>query len=121
MKSTNWLFAAMAMMLIWAGSAMAQPELSAEQTFKLQEVEAQASVAKSGNWGIAMGAGLGACLTIIGAGFGISQIAGKAVESMARQPEVAGNINGAMIISAALIEGVTFFSLIVCILILVLI
>ena len=35
---------------------------------------------------------------------------------MARQPEVAGNINTAMIISAALIEGVTFFALIVCLL-----
>jgi len=35
---------------------------------------------------------------------------------MARQPEVAGNINTAMIIAAALIEGVTFFGLIVCLL-----
>jgi F-type H+-transporting ATPase subunit c len=72
------------------------------------------------NWAIGLGAGLGAALTIIGAGYGISTIAGKAVESMARQPEVAPNVQGAMIISAALIEGVSFFSLIVCILILVL-
>ena len=51
---------------------------------------------------------------IIGAGLGIGRIGAAAVESMARQPEVAGNIQGAMIIAAALIEGVTFFALIVC-------
>ena len=58
---------------------------------------------------------LGAGLVIIGAGFGIGRLAASAVESMARQPEVADNIQTAMIISAALIEGVTFFALIVCI------
>ena len=51
---------------------------------------------------------------IIGAGLGIGRIGAAAVESMARQPEVAGNIQAAMIIAAALIEGVTFFALIVC-------
>ena len=56
----------------------------------------------------------GAGLIIIGAGIGIGKIGGAAVESMARQPEVAGNIQTAMIISAALIEGVTFFALIIC-------
>jgi F-type H+-transporting ATPase subunit c len=58
---------------------------------------------------------LGAGLVIIGAGFGIGRLAASAVESMARQPEVAGNIQTAMIIAAALIEGATFFALIVCI------
>jgi F-type H+-transporting ATPase subunit c len=57
----------------------------------------------------------GAGLTLIGAGIGIGRIGGQAVEAMARQPEVAGQIQTAMIISAALIEGATFFSLIVCI------
>jgi F-type H+-transporting ATPase subunit c len=57
----------------------------------------------------------GAGLVILGAGYGIGKIGSGAVESMARQPEVAGNIQTAMIISAALIEGVTFFALIVCI------
>ena len=52
---------------------------------------------------------------IIGAGYGIGKIGAAAVESMARQPEVAGNIQTAMIIAAALIEGVTLFALIVCI------
>ena len=57
----------------------------------------------------------GAGLVIIGAAMGIGKIGATAVESMARQPEVAGNIQTAMIIAAALIEGATFFALIVCI------
>jgi len=59
--------------------------------------------------------GLGAGLVIVGAGFGIGKIGASAVESIARQPEVTGNIQTAMIIAAALIEGATFFALIVCI------
>jgi F-type H+-transporting ATPase subunit c len=61
------------------------------------------------------GSAFGAGLIILGAGFGIGKIGATAVESMARQPEVAGNIQTAMIIAAALIEGATFFALIVCI------
>lgn len=64
---------------------------------------------------ILTGAAFGAGLVIIGAGYGIGKIGTCAVESMARQPEVAANIQTAMIISAALIEGVTLFALIVCI------
>ena len=56
----------------------------------------------------------GAGLVMIGAGLGIGKIGTAAVESMARQPEVAGDIRGAMIVAAALIEGATFFALIVC-------
>jgi len=58
----------------------------------------------------------GAGLVIIGAAMGIGMVAKASVESMARQPEVAGQINTAMIIAAALIEGVTFFALIIIIL-----
>jgi len=61
------------------------------------------------------GSAFGAGLIILGAGMGIGKIGATAVESMARQPEVAGNIQTAMIITAALIEGVTLFALIVCI------
>ena len=57
---------------------------------------------------------LGAGLTCIGAGYGIGRLAGCALESMARQPEVAGSIQTAMIIAAALIEGFTFFALFIC-------
>jgi F-type H+-transporting ATPase subunit c len=63
-----------------------------------------------------LGAALGAGIVIIGAGLGIGRIGGQAVEGMSRQPEAAGNIQTAMIISAALIEGATFFALIVCML-----
>jgi len=58
----------------------------------------------------------GAGLVILGAGYGIGKIGSAAVESMARQPEVAGNVQTAMIIAAALIEGASFFALIVCML-----
>jgi F-type H+-transporting ATPase subunit c len=65
---------------------------------------------------IAFSGSFGAGIVILGAGLGIGRIGASAVESMARQPEAAGAINGAMIVAAALIEGVTFFALIICIL-----
>jgi F-type H+-transporting ATPase subunit c len=78
-----------------------------------QDTAAGASAARvSMNLGSAIGAGL----VILGAGYGIGKIGSSAVESMARQPEVATNVQTAMIISAALIEGATFFALIVCML-----
>lgn len=67
------------------------------------------------NLTILAGAAFGAGLVMIGAGYGIGKIGSCAVESMARQPEVAGSIQTAMIITAAMIEGVTLFALIVCI------
>ncbi len=65
--------------------------------------------------GNGIGAGLGAALTIIGAGFGFGKIGASALESMARQPEVAGRVQTAMIVIAALLEGATFFALVICI------
>ena len=56
----------------------------------------------------------GAALVTIGAAYGIGKLASAALESMARQPEVAGSIQTAMIIAAALIEGFTFFALFIC-------
>ncbi len=56
----------------------------------------------------------GVGLVVIGAGLGIGKLASAALESMARQPEVAGNIQTAMIIAAALIEGFTFYALFIC-------
>lgn len=53
-------------------------------------------------------------LVVIGAAMGISKLAASAYESMARQPEVSGNIQTAMIIAAALIEGFTFYALFIC-------
>lgn len=60
-------------------------------------------------------AAVGAGLAVIGGGLGIGRVGGSAVEAMARQPEMAGQIQTAMIIAAALIEGATFFALIICI------
>jgi F-type H+-transporting ATPase subunit c len=63
-----------------------------------------------------LGAGLGAGLTLIGGGLGIGKLAAAAMEGIARQPNAVAEIRGAMIVAAGLIEGATFFSLIVTIL-----
>ncbi len=82
-----------------------------------QEAEAPAAGATAVAPGpMNLGAAVGAGLVMLGAGLGIGRIGGQAVEGMSRQPEAAGSIQTAMIISAALIEGATFFALIVCML-----
>lgn len=60
-----------------------------------------------------LAAGLGAGLVVVGAALGIGKLAAGALEGMARQPEVSGDLRTAMIIAAALIEGFTFFALVV--------
>ena len=60
------------------------------------------------------GAALGASIAVIGAGLGIGRIGGQAMDAIARQPEAAGDIRINMIISAALIEGVALFAVVVC-------
>lgn len=62
-----------------------------------------------------LAAGIGAGLVAIGAGYGIGRLAASALEGSARQPEAGGDIRTTMIIAAALIEGVAFFGLVVCI------
>lgn len=64
-----------------------------------------------------IGAGIGAGITLIGAGFGIARLASAALEGSARQPEAAGNLRTSMIIAAALIEGLGFFALVICLLV----
>jgi F-type H+-transporting ATPase subunit c len=93
---------ALALVVVMAAPAMAQDGAAAD-------------AGKSSTL-IYLGGAFGAGLVILGAAFGIGKIGSAAVESMARQPEVAGNIQTAMIIAAALIEGATFFALIVCML-----
>jgi len=70
----------------------------------------------AGNWGIGLGYGLAAGLAVIGAALGIGRIGGSAVESIARQPEMAGRIFVNMILAAALIEGVALFAVVVSLL-----
>jgi len=56
-------------------------------------------------------AAIGAGLAVIGAGIGLGQIGGKAVEAIARQPEAAGDIRGAMILMAAFMEGAALIAI----------
>jgi F-type H+-transporting ATPase subunit c len=64
-----------------------------------------------------LGAAVGAGLAAIGAGIGIGNIGASAMEAIARQPESVGEIRSNMIVAAALIEGVAFFAVIVCVLV----
>jgi F-type H+-transporting ATPase subunit c len=102
-------------LLVLAAPAFAQqagPDIPADVT---AEQAANIRNATPGGF-MNLGAAVGAGLVMLGAGFGIGRIGGQAVEGMSRQPEAAGNIQTAMLISAALIEGATFFALIVCML-----
>ena len=63
---------------------------------------------------VALGAGIGAGLICIGSAKGIGHLAGQAMEGIARQPEAGGRIGTNIIIAAALIEGFTFFALLIC-------
>lgn len=102
MKLLKLALLVVGVMLVTAGAALAQTT-TVPQSSTLS--------------GAGIGAGLGAALTIIGAGYGFGKIGSSALESMARQPEAAAKIQTAMLIIAALLEGATFFSLIVCILV----
>jgi F-type H+-transporting ATPase subunit c len=64
--------------------------------------------------GAAIAAGLGMGLTIIGAGYGLGRIGSGAMEGMARQPEIAARIQTAMLIIAAMLEGATLASVVLC-------
>jgi F-type H+-transporting ATPase subunit c len=97
MKFAKIAIMAFGLSLLAQGSAMAQATPTAKAPFS--DLRA-----------------VGAGIVILGAAMGIGMIAKASVESMARQPESAANIQTAMIISAALIEGVTFFALIIILL-----
>jgi F-type H+-transporting ATPase subunit c len=97
MKTLQRLALVLFVLLLIAGPAMAQTPSSS--TFS----------------GSGIGAGIGAALTLIGAGYGFGKIGAAALEGMARQPEVANKIQTGMIVIAALLEGATFFALVVCI------
>jgi F-type H+-transporting ATPase subunit c len=74
-----------------------------------------AAVPGTYTWAL-FGATIACGIIIVGAGLGIAMIGSKAVDSIARQPEAGGRIFSAMIITAALVEGVTFFALLICLL-----
>ena len=89
--------ASMALMMFDVNTALAAPEA------------AEGAAAAGGGIGGGLAAGLGA----VGAGLGIGRNGGSAVESIARQPEMAGSIGTNMIITAALVEGVALFAVVV--------
>jgi F-type H+-transporting ATPase subunit c len=97
MKAMQLIGVVLMVLLVVASPAFAQPS--------------NASTVLSGG---AVGAGLGAAITLVGAGIGFGKIGAAALESMARQPEVAGRVQTAMIVIAALLEGATFFALLIC-------
>jgi F-type H+-transporting ATPase subunit c len=99
MKLIKLTVLACGLFLLVGSSADAQPEAAKPAAAPFSDLKA-----------------IGAGLVIIGAAIGIGGLGKGAVESMARQPEIAGNIQTAMIIAAALIEGVTFFALIIILL-----
>ncbi len=66
-----------------------------------------------------IGAGIGMGLSIIGAGLGIGLIGFSALSGIARQPEQAGKIQGAMILLAVLVEGAAIISLVLCLVLLI--
>lgn len=76
----------------------------------------QAATGMTGSVAV-MGAAIGAGLVALGAGLGIGRIGGSAMEGIARQPEATARIQTAMIIAAALIEGVALFGVVICFLI----
>ena len=76
---------------------------------------------------IAIGAGI-ALICALGAGIGIgiatghaSDAVGKAVEAIARQPEMAGQIRTTLILGAALSEATAIYGLVACIMIIFLV
>ena len=62
---------------------------------------------------------IGSGLAIIGGGLGIGKLAASAMEGIARQPNASGDIRGAMIVAAGLIEGATLFALVIMILLVI--
>lgn len=70
-------------------------------------------LARTGNLGRGIGSGLAAGLAVIGAGLGIGWIGSRSNEAVARQPEMAGRIFINMILTAALVEGVALFAVVV--------
>ena len=69
--------------------------------------------------GAALGNGviaLGAAIAVVGAGLGLGRIGQSAMESIARQPQAAGDIRSSMILIGAFMEGVSLLAVIVCLL-----
>jgi F-type H+-transporting ATPase subunit c len=111
MKKFFYLMAALAVLTF--------PAFAQAQTAPLKDQQALTTASTPwGARGIWMaGASIGAGLAVLGAGRGIGQIGGQAADAIARQPEAGPRIFTTMIISAALVEGVSLFAIVVCLLV----
>jgi F-type H+-transporting ATPase subunit c len=107
-------FAKLALALILLGTALvlvpASPAYAQEET---AAAAADRGTYLSTEGARKLGGAIGVGLVIMGGAAGIGRIGGSAVESMARQPEAAGQISTAMIITSAMIEGATLFAVVV--------
>lgn len=112
-KKTAWLaLGAIALgLLVMTSSAMAQDHAATPGVH-----EAGSATFLDADGARKLGGSIGAGLVIMGGAAGIGRIGGSAVESMARQPEAAGNISTATIITAAMVEGATLFAVVVTLL-----
>ena len=109
--------AIVALTLIVIGLGLVGVDVALAQPADSDEHGEEVAAPMIGDKGLAgVGRGVGAGLVVMGGAAGIGRIGGSAVESMARQPEAAGTINTAMLITAAMIEGATLFGVLVCLL-----
>jgi F-type H+-transporting ATPase subunit c len=107
LKLTKMVGLALAVLLVSVAPVMAQES----------KYEGPPSLTNVSFSGAAVGAGLGMGITIVGAGIGLGKIGSAALEAMARQPEVAARAQTAMLIIAAMLEGATLASVILCFLV----
>jgi F-type H+-transporting ATPase subunit c len=107
-------FARVALLLMVAGTTLMLTTPTMAQHDNAEDAVAAESSIFPGKTAANFGGAIGAGLVVIGGGYGIGRIGGSAVESMARQPEAAGSISTAMIITAAMIEGATLFGVLGC-------
>jgi len=115
----RWIVLLMAAMLplVFAGTpALAQEEDAAATEQVGGTPDSVSFVVPDSSATAYLGVAIGLGLIVMGAARGIGNIGSSAVESMARQPEAAGNIQGGMLLTAALIEGVALFSVVVALL-----
>ncbi len=115
MNVVKKLGALLAIMMVLSASVSPVLAQGKKDQSEIDYAKAEASKHGAALGGPGIGAGIGAGLVIIGAALGFGRIGSAALESMARQPETAGRVQTAMIIIGALLEGATFFALIICI------
>ncbi len=106
-RLSNWVLVLMAV------GVLAAPALAAEGQAPAAEAAADVAMADAIK---TIGACIGAAVAALGGGLAVANIGGKAIESIARQPEAAGGMFMPMIITAAMVEGGMLFAILVCLL-----